>query len=87
MTLMRMNLGEAELFIRLADRLGARYVVFGLLNKATDYSTCIDGFTFRYAEQMIDEEDPEFIGTMAACRELARDLGVNLTINTTEVPL
>jgi pyruvate-formate lyase-activating enzyme len=87
MTLMRMNLGEAEAFIRLAADLGARYVVFGLLNKAADYSSCVDGFTFRYAEQMIDEEDPAFTGAMAACRGLARELGVELTINTTEVPL
>jgi molybdenum cofactor biosynthesis enzyme MoaA len=87
MTLMRMNLGEAEAFIRLAADLGARYVVFGLLNKTADYSTCVDSFTFRYAEQMIDEEDSEFTETMAACRNLARELGVELTINTTEVPL
>ncbi len=87
MTLMRMNLGEAEAFIRLAADLGAGYVVFGLLNKAADYSTCIDGFTFNYAEQMIVEEEPEFTETMAACRELARKSGVSLTINTTEVPL
>ncbi len=87
MTLMRMNLGEAEAFIRLAADLGARYAVFGLLNRTDDYSTCVDGFTFRYAEQMIDEQDPAFTGTMAACRELARELGVELTINTTEVPL
>lgn len=87
MTLMRMNIGEAEEFVRLAAGLGARFVVFGLLNETQDYSTDVEGFTFRYTEQRLDEQDPEFAACMERCRVLAGELGVELTINTSEVPL
>jgi MoaA/NifB/PqqE/SkfB family radical SAM enzyme len=88
MTLMRMNIGEAEAFVRLAAELGAGSVVFGLLNETQDYAAAEhEGFTFRYAEQRLDEQDPEFIACMERCRELAAELGVQLTINTAEVPL
>jgi pyruvate-formate lyase-activating enzyme len=87
MTLMRLNIGEAEEFVQLAADLGARFVVFGLLNDTQDYATEHDGFTFRYTEQRLDEQDPEFIACMDRCRALALELGVELTINTSEVPL
>ena len=62
-------------------------MVFGLLNDTQDYATEHDGFTFRYTEQRLDEQDPEFIACMERCRALALELGVELTISTSEVPL
>jgi len=87
MTLMRLNIGEAEEFVRLAADLEARFVVFGLLNETQEYATDHDGFVFRYTEQRLDEQDPEFAACMERCRALADELDVELTINTSEVPL
>jgi|GEM_PF-938682 len=87
MTLMRMNIGEAEDFVRMAAELQAGFVVFGLLNETQDYAFEHEGFTFRYSEQRLDEQDPEFIACMERCREQAAECGVQLTINTSEVPL
>lgn len=84
MTLMRENIEEAVRFVELAHELGADQVQFGHLNRLEDgqqWRVEREGWVFDYREQMLVNHPALSNRMIAAARDRARELGVELYLD------
>ncbi|MEW6368669.1 MAG: radical SAM protein [Acidobacteriota bacterium] len=80
MTLMKENIAEAPLFVRLGAGLGVNQVVFQQMNVSTNISAPVSGagWVFDYPSQLLQNYPEIHYAKVEEAHALARDLGIPL---------